>query len=498
MKTTNRIFIKTSLATSLAVVATGSAGVMAAASYNFVGSDTLTEVVRDAISNASADGTLAPDTFDYVNTGSGAAEKALSASPPTQRIAPMSRNFKASVLSAHPGWTPGLKNIIGLDAAVLVQKAAASGGYSKCPDLSIPLETNTTGMVNPPYAGVDSLMGLILGGTGGVGDTAACSSPERLAAITTLASCFGGISTISHFYRRDDRSGTADTMKEKYRVQRFCSGRAPGLVNGLDNNMANDDVDPVRRPCVKASGSYAQTPCTIYPTGVACSDPTTPGCTQGLLVALSQNDPGMPDITTSIARRVRLDTQNQTVGFAGREAARQSGNATPTVNTISPNDTNVRSSAFLTARRLFVNWGDTALADAGNEAAQEALYDWMTNKVTGGRVNVDPILVSHGFLPCTPDSSDPSGPSNLCSKKLPPPAAETTPGQCIPSGKPGDGGTSICCSTGLASPASSVNCPAPVCQAVNTACVPTGSAVTDNCCAGLTCTDQGDGNFACN
>jgi hypothetical protein len=49
MKKTTRTFFKTSLATSLAVVATGSAGVMAAAPWAFVGSDTLTEVVRDAI-----------------------------------------------------------------------------------------------------------------------------------------------------------------------------------------------------------------------------------------------------------------------------------------------------------------------------------------------------------------------------------------------------------------------------------------------------------------
>jgi hypothetical protein len=487
--------LKTSLATSLAIVATGSAGVTAA-TYSFVGSDTLTEVVQDSLTRSVADGTLAAGVLSYTNTGSGAAETAVTATPPTQRIAPMSRNFKSSVLTARPGLTPTLRNIIGLDAAVLVEKSAASGGYSKCSNLTIPLLANTTGKVNPPYAQVDTVMGLILGGKGGLGTTEACSAPERLAAIDALAGCFGGITTIDHFYRRDDRSGTSDTMKEKYQIQRFCSGRAPGLVAGVDNNMANDDVDPVRRACVKSSAtSYAQTPCTIWPTGVACSDPATPGCTQGLVVALSQNDPGMPDITTSIARRVRLDNANQTIGFAGREASRQSGNATPNVNTISPNDTNVRSSAFLAARRLFVNFGDVALADATNDAAQTALYDWMTDPVTGGRVNVDPILTAHGFLPCTSDSSDPSGPTNLCSKTLPPPAAESTPPQCIPAGQPGNG-SNFCCSTGAVS-TNGVNCPAYACQPVNSACVPAAGPVSDTCCSGLTCTDLGTGNFAC-
>jgi hypothetical protein len=497
MKKTTRTIFKTSLATSLAVVATGSAAVMAAAPFTFVGSDTLTEVVRDSIAQCPSSGTCTAGALIYNNTGSGAAETALLASVPSQRIAPMSRNFKGSVLTAHPNWTPQQQNIIGLDAAVVVEKNAASG-FSKCPNLAAALDPSL-----PGHAQTNTLLGLVLGGLNGNGDTASCSDPARLAAVDTLAACFGGISFIDHFYRRDDRSGTADTMKEKFRVSRFCNGRGPGLVAGLDNNMANDDVDPIRRDCIAADSTHAQTPCTLYPATTVCTA-GTPNCTQGLVVSLSQADPGMPDITTSIARRIRLDPNNATVGFAGREGARQTGNAAPNLNTFSPNNFNVRAAIYLASRRLFVNFSDIPVGtgraggrtadDIAQDTQESALFTWMTDPVVGGRFNVDPILIAHGFLPCTDDFSDPSGPNNLCSSALPPPVAEVTPKQCIPPGVTGNA-ADICCSTGTLSPASPGTCPAYACNAANFACAGSGQG---NCCAGLTCTDQGDGNFACN
>lgn len=492
MKTKTRTIIKTSLATSLAVVATGSAGI--AAAYTFVGSDTLTEIVRDSITAAGMTSVLT-----YNNTGSGAAETALLASPTTQRIAPMSRNFKSSVLQAHPNWAPQLQNIIGLDAAVVVELAAGAG-YSACPNLTAALDPAA-----PGKAVVDSMIGLILGGKGGVGDTAACSHPDRLAAIDTLAGCFNGVPYLTHFYRRDDRSGTSDTMKERFRIQRFCSGRAPGLLAGVDSNLANDDADPVRRPCVAAqAGLYSATKCTLWPATTDCSTtPNVAGCTQGFVVALSQNDPGMPDITKSIAQRVTTSPDFSVIGFAGREASRQPGLTAPKINTISPNNFNVRTSSYIAARRLFLNWSDLPVGtgraggpnatDQAQEAAELELYNWMTDPVIGGRFNVDPILVRHGFLPCTDDYTDPSGPGNLCSSEIPPPVAESLPGQCIPPGVNGSSST-ICCSTGTTG-TSGVPCPAYTCRPLNYACSGDGQGT---CCAGLTCTDQGTGNYACN
>jgi hypothetical protein len=505
MKKHARTVLKTTLATSLAVVATGSAGVMAAGPYTFVGSDTLTEVVRDSITQSSS-------ALIYNNTGSGAAEKALLAAIPTQRIAPMSRNFTQdlvgnaystpAVVGSHPGWAPKLKNIIGLDAAVMVEKAVASN-YSACPDVAAALDPDTVNF--PHHAEVNTMLGLILGGKDGLGDTASCSHPDRLAALDSLAGCFSGIVTgyIEHFYRRDDRSGTADTMKEKLRIKRFCSGRAPGLVANLDNNMANDDSDPIRRKCIGAGSSYAQTPCTLYPATTPCTAGQA-GCTQGLVVALSQSDPSMPDITTSIARRVRLDNNNSTVGFAGREAARQTGNTNPTLSGIGSSDYNTRTNNYLLSRRLFINWSDKLVGtgrlnadDIAQEAQEEALFDWMTNTDAGnGRFNVDPILVAHGFLPCTDDFTDPQGSGNLCSVQVPPPPAETTPKQCIPAGALGNG-SDICCADPTIASTNNVACPAFPCAKLNSACTGSGRG---NCCVAdaTTCTDQGDGNFACN
>jgi hypothetical protein len=511
MNTTKRTILKTSLATSLAVVATGSGVVMAAAPYTFVGSDTLTQVIQRSIVNGGFSSSLV-----YNNTGSGAAENALKATPPSQRIAPMSRNFKADVLSAHPGWKPQLANIIGLDGAVIVQKGTGGGGYSQCANLLAPLMNNTQvtaaglQLSAKPYALPDSLIGLILGGVGGEGTTAACSAKARLDAIDAAAACFGGISTIDHFYRRDDRSGTADSMKEKYRIKRFCSGRAPGLVSGADNNMANDDADPIRRYCQAGSDTdptYKKTPCTLnWPTGGDCSNtPNAAGCTQGLTVALSQNDPGQGDITLSIAQRVRKDNNNQTMGFAGRAGAAPYtagiNNAAINVNGISPNDFNIRTSAYLSARRLYVNYSDQVVGlgraggrtadDIANETAQENLFGWMTNPdVGGGRSNVDPILSAVGFLPCTDDFSDPNGSGNLCSSALPPPDAESTPPQCIPDGQSGNG-TNVCCGDGAVTTGT---CPVTsYCAASTAACYGSGKG---NCCAG-TCNDQGTGNGIC-
>jgi hypothetical protein len=490
MRKTTRTILKASLATSLGVVATESAAAMAAPPYHFTGSDTLAGVMRDSITQSE---TLPPPvglctlgSLVYDNTGSDAAEDALLAS--TQRIAPMSRNFWATTLAPpHTNWAPQGWNIIGVDGVVIVEKNAASG-YSKCANLSAPLDPSA-----PGKAQVDTLIGLVLGGKGGAGTFTACSHPDRLAAVDALAGCFGGISFIDHLYRPDDRSGTADVMKEKFRIQRFCNGRSPGLIAGSNNNLANDDADPIRRDCVGADSSHAKTACTLWPSATQCAAGQV-NCTQGLVVALSQNDPGMPDITTSIARRVRLDTSDQTLGFAGREASRQIGNAAPNINGISPNNFNIQNNAYLASRLLYVNWSDIPVGavrpggpsadDVANDAAQMNLYTWMTDPVKGGPINVDPILIAHGFAPCT---------GLFCS--VPQPPAETTPPPCIPSNVAGNG-VNICCSTGALSPQAPAVCPPNPCSVVNAAC--TGAPAQGSCCTGLTCTDQGTGNFACN
>ena len=293
-------------------------------------------------------------------------------------------------------------------------------------------------------------------------------------------------------------------MKERFRIQYFCNGGAPGLLAGVDSNLANADGDPIRRTCVsEATGTYTKTACTLYPAATPCTAGDA-GCTQGLVVALSEKDPVMPDLDTSIARRVRLDSYNQTLGFTGRAASRQTGNAAPNINGISPNNFNVRTSAYFAARRLFLNLSDIPIGtsraggrttdDIANDQAQLDLYAWMTDPVLGGRFNLDPLLVANGFIPCTDDYSDPAGPGNLCSSQIPPPSGDD-PRVCIAAGGVGDNGASLCCPSGQPSPASPGVCPGPSCSPMNDWCTGSGQGT---CCAGLTCTDQGTGYSACN
>jgi hypothetical protein len=410
-------------------------------------------------------------------------------------------------LSAHPGWNPQQKNIIGLDAAVIVERTTGPSGYRRAGSIAAALDPDQTDF--PNHAAVDTLLGLLLGGKGGLGDTASCSDPARLAAYDALVSMTPGTTQITHFYRRDDRSGTADTMKEKLRVQRFCNGRSPGVTGVADDNMAagNDDSDPIRRVCPSVDSTLNPTPCTLYPTTTRCThEAQGDACTQGLVVSLSQLDPGQADITTSIAYRVSHDQSAQTLGFSGREGSRRFGNAAASINTISPSDFSVRGDKYLLSRRLYVNWSDQVVGfgraggltadDTAQETAEENLFSWITDPDVGGRFVVDPLLVAHGFLPCVGNGGEPSGGGNLCSKQIPPPPAETTPKQCIPAGVNGNG-TDWCCSTAATS-TSGVACPALPCAVANAACYGAGAG---NCCgaAGDTvCADQGDGTFACN
>ena len=490
--TRTRTVVKTSLATSLAVVAAGASGA-GLASYTFSGSDTLTEVVRDSIHNAGLDA-----TFVYNNAGSGQGETDALANK--ESIIPMSRNWKASVIagSVHPSWAPQLRNVIGLDAGVMVEQLSGAGGYGPCRNLLAPLDTDGI------HAVANSVLGLVLGGLDGAGTTEACRDQRRLDAIDQLAACFRNVDYIEHFYRRDDRSGTADTFKERLRVQRFCNGRAPGVIPGTttDNNMFNDDVDPVRRACIGADSTHALTVCTLWPSTTHCVA-TDAGCTQGFLVALSQRDPdaSTPDITTSIAGRVLNDGSLRTTGFAGREASRKAGNTAPMINSVSPSDLSIRNNHYFLARRLFVNYADTNTDAASGGAAQLAaeltLYNWMTDPngdPLPGRYNVDPLLVNHGFLPCTTDHTDPTGTDNLCSMDSVIPAAETTPKQCIPPGATGNA-ADACCANGATSPASPGTCPAYACAAITKGC-----ATTADCCTAtpaLTCQDLGTGHLAC-
>src|SRR5262249_61929852 len=83
------------------------------------------------------------------------------------------------------------------------------------------------------------------------------------------------------------------------------------------------------------------------------------GGTLGLVVALSQPDPGLSDVTVSIGKRVANDPQGKSIGYAGREGAVSIPGATKVnIHTIVPSIPNVRVGLYDLSRRLFIQRGD--------------------------------------------------------------------------------------------------------------------------------------------
>ena len=113
--------------TAIAVVAIAS-GAAWAQTYVIEGSDTMTNLVNDAIAASGA-------RLTYRNIGSGQAEKDMASLPGQlvlQGIGPMSRNFVASLLSPHPNWQPTDANVVCLDGPVVVVNSSKVADSSFC------------------------------------------------------------------------------------------------------------------------------------------------------------------------------------------------------------------------------------------------------------------------------------------------------------------------------------------------------------------------------
>jgi hypothetical protein len=409
-----------------------------------------------------------------------------------------------SANKGHASWAPTCQNVLGLDAAVFITRASGVGSGLKNVNFPTKIDsaistdpttravTNNTALptmfgdgsaFNNTSASVNysNLLMVILGGVDGSGRLDACSDPRRVQAVQDLAAAMG-VGTIDHLYRRDDNSGTTDTWKDRIITQnvgtdprypilggRFCNGQSIGGINkdvpqtGICSvtrtnntcmkdsdcpsgevcqfNLNNQDLDPIRRPCVAADASHAPTSCTNMLTGAPCNAGDL-NCTQGLVVALSDADPGSDSITNSIAARIKNDSSGQSVGYAGKEAVLPGkGTKGLTINTTGFSDPNVRKGTYLLSRRLFLQNAlvsgqpvgdqpsDTAgpsISLTGQGAAQltaeQNLFSYMTDPagtLTGGvsgRAITDPIVKQFNFITCSTDPSiDPCTlGNNLC------------------------------------------------------------------------------------
>ncbi|HUJ27007.1 MAG TPA: hypothetical protein VLW85_13365 [Myxococcales bacterium] len=484
----------------------------------------------------------------------------------------------------HAAWAPTCTNVLGLDAAVLVSRLTGAGSSCKNLDFptfvdnSIPASavaranTNNTALASAFGDGsafnnksatnnYSNLLMVILSGVDGSGSLAACSDPRRIQALQDLANCMG-VDHIEHLYRRDDNSGTTDTWKDRVMITgstadprypwvggRFCNNQSIGGINGATTqtgicsvtrsintckvdtdcptaevcqfNLNNQDFDPIRRSCVGPDATHAPTTCTDMTTGLACrASDNNPNCTEGLIVALSDTDPGSTDITTSIAARVKNDVNGLTIGYAGREAANSArGTKAFTMNTIGPTDSNVRKETYLLSRRLFLQNGglsgttDDDLIDdlagpnisitgggAAQFSAEQNFFNWATN-----HANIDQIVKDKGFITCAPNiGDDPCALSNNLCAKVPAAAVAAALGAMRPNGSvgaSGSGGSFYIRHDGLSSTGAQFACSAGdvciggasctggLCPALTPRPVNSACTVDSDCQAGLHCVD---------
>jgi hypothetical protein len=449
MKRTLGIVIPVSVT---AILASGGVA-QAQTTFAIEGSDTLTQVINDAIAGSGA-------PLTYNNLGSGQGEKdlaqvgcpgsAITGQDFQEGIAPMSRNFQQALLTACPTWAPSSNQVLGLDAAVFSSRTWS--GRPK--DVTVPLASLTDPTIADPANQSDlSIIFFGFNASGSSkGTTAECAHPNRLAALDRLLSKMLGVNQINHIYRRDDNSGTQDTIREHLQNNFWCNGKSEGNVHNPENtgqNLLNEDLDPVRRACVGADATHRATRCTYYPTAQNCNfgDPDitfngeTIHCTQGLVVALSETDPGSSDITTSIANRIANDPFNGTLGMAGRASVELPNAPTTglTINTVTFINSNVRANQYMFSRRLFLQRNPAGSGSPTRDAAETTLFRYATDNTFpvasspngfGGRCVMDPIVRNRGFLSCFDDCTQPCNvATNLCC--LPPLAGASIPKQSI-------------------------------------------------------------------
>ncbi len=500
---------KRAISTIVAMIFLAVGASASAQEYLVAGSDTLFDVMTEAMMLYMYEVKPSPHgstSITYAGGGSNQAELAMAYHTVRfgewfQRIAPMSRNMTEMAISdceARVGaglCRAELKNVLGLDAVVLIE---SRGAFTNCHNIQLGED-----YTNPGTAPWGNLLQLILGGKSGAGDWKACASPERVAAIQSLLDCNVGLAALTHWYRPDESSGASDTMREKLKVLRFCNGKGNPAPGTTPLNLQNPDNDPIRTDCPASSPSRKAVRCTITDPSAAnylsdCSTtPNANGCTAGFLVSISERDSAA--VTMSIAARVLADIT--TVGYAGRESVRRApvtGQPAfgPSINTITPSNSNVRTDRYMLSRRLWlhdtVDQNDVPVTtnstrDAVRDYYEAGFFDWATSplgivSVNPGRNNMDPIMAKWGFIPCTDDFSQPSGQGNLCSKDYGPngfPAGFGAANRCVVNTVSGSAyqptiaatATDICCSDGLVANTHTGNtCPVPAKRAAGFAC----------------------------
>jgi hypothetical protein len=356
------------LATAAALLlAGGQVFAQAAPPWHLKGSDTLFDIVTQSILNAQAAGVPGANNLVYDGTGSGNGENQMKVTKcetgqtgpclGVQSIAPMSRNFRPATIdaaavggAAHASWYPGVQNVVGLDAAVLVTKGSGTG--AGCKNLNIATFVDSAATGTPPVTrgnvnqsslptvfgdsgafnqlsgwteNYSNLLMIVLGGVDGKGTLESCSDARRVQALQDLAACLG-VDHIEHLYRRDDNSGTTDTWKDRIIVTnsatgsdprypftggRFCNGQSIGGINGSTTQTGICSVTRTINTCKLNSDCPATETC-LFNLNNQDLDPVRRSCVAS---DASHAPTTCTDMTTGLACQASDGNPNCTQGF---------------------------------------------------------------------------------------------------------------------------------------------------------------------------------------
>jgi phosphate transport system substrate-binding protein len=264
----------------------------------FFGSDTLKPLISATVAGNPV----------YAGTGSGNGEKALHGlltSSPTGNC----------LLSTSPGSSAASQ----LSAPMSRDLSPAAGGATGCTVAS------SGDSLKSFRIGVDGILALTPTANSALTNVslndlrnAFCLTPTPPAGACTSPLTVGG-TTIDKFYRRDDASGTTDTLKALLGCSALCNDSAHVVV---------DDNFPRTAPC--AAGD----------TDTQC------------IAKLTQANTG-------------AGSGNYVMSYAGRSALTVSPAPTGlSVSGVSPSDANIRNFSYPLSRFLYVNYNDTMLNDS--------------------------------------------------------------------------------------------------------------------------------------
>jgi hypothetical protein len=327
------------IAATMVVAATGAVGVSAGTTVNLKGSDTLFDFTNAVIS--SCPGTLGP----YAGTGSGNGQAAMLTG--SQQVAPMSRFLNSGACTgaaAAPSQSLGL--VVGLDSIVLVGSTNTFGSVACSGDSNTncdpSFEPTTGAAFDTTVAGYtfngwrDVLRVLLAGMTNDITNTGAAAWAARdcnSAIRNTLANSYGSMfennctttvgdtsgpcTAIRHIFRRDDFSGTTDTVVGLLNLPSIVNPET--TVNGvLQHTGANPFCNSVRPAFVFPSPAP-----TCLQGADATWDPTSKnlgvGCTKENAVyrsTMQDNDP---------IRRPCIGSGSTAIGTVGEDVCSHSG-----------------------------------------------------------------------------------------------------------------------------------------------------------------------------